>query len=128
MSPLLFLKILLVVVLILAIPAVFLGYQAHTNSTASLMAKGNAALEKGNFKEVERIQKLLEKKGETQAAYLLYGKSLVYAGEASLTTAPTPASFKATKHACKMDMGRPALRQQAVTSGGIICVCVILYQ
>ena len=128
MSPLLFLKILLVVVLILAIPAVFLGYQAHTNSTASLMAKGNAALEKGDFKEVERIQKLLEKKGETQAAYLLHGKSLVYAGEASMNKAPSPPPFEETQQACQMVMGGAGLSQQAVNARGIVWMFAILYQ
>ncbi|HEV2947563.1 MAG TPA: tetratricopeptide repeat protein [Gemmataceae bacterium] len=128
MSPLLFLKILLVVVLILAIPAVFLGYQAHTNNTASLMAKGNAALEKGDFKEVERIQKLLEKKGEIQTAYLLHGKSLVYAGEASLNKAPSPPPFEETQQACQMVMGGAGLGFQAVNTRGIVWLFAIVYQ
>jgi tetratricopeptide (TPR) repeat protein len=129
MSPLLFLKILLVVALILAIPAVFLGYQAHINSTASLMTKGNAALEKGDFKEVERIHKLLEKKGETQAAYLLHGKSLVYAGEASLNKAPSPPPFEETQQqACQMVMGGAGLGFQAVNARGMVWLFAFMYQ
>jgi tetratricopeptide (TPR) repeat protein len=128
MSPLLFLKILVVVALILAIPAVFLGYQAHTNSTASLMAKGNAAVEKGDFKEVERIQKLLEKKGEIQAAYLLHGKSLVYAGEAALMKAPSPPPFEETQQACQMVAGSAGLSEQAVNARGVVWLFASIYQ
>ena len=87
------------------------------------MAKGNAALEKGDFKEVERIQKLLEKKGETQAAYLLHGKSLVYAGEASLNKAPSPPPFEETQQACQMVMGSAGLDFQAVGSGSAHTDC-----
>jgi tetratricopeptide (TPR) repeat protein len=128
MSPLLFLKILVVVALILAIPAVFLGYQAHTNSTASLMTKGNAAVEKGDFKEVERIQKLLEKKGEIQAAYLLHGKSLVYAGEAAMMKAPAPPPFEETQQACQMVAGGTGLSQQSVNARGIVWLFSCIYQ
>src|SRR5260370_30606209 len=128
MSPLLFLKILLVVVLILAIPAVFLGYQAHMNSTTSLMAKGNAAVERGDFEDVERIQKLLEKKGETQAAYLLHGKSWVYAGEASMNKARPPPPFEETQQACQMVMGGAGLGFEAVNTRGIVWMFAILYQ
>src|SRR5437764_893461 len=66
-----FLKILLISALILAIPAAFLGWQAYTHSTSYLLAKGDRAAEEGKHDEVERLAKLLEKKGEINAAEVL---------------------------------------------------------
>jgi tetratricopeptide (TPR) repeat protein len=132
MSPLLIVKILVVVVLILAIPAAFFGYQAHTNSTSYLLARGNEAIErldlKENVKEVERIQKLLEKKGDMQAAYLIHGKSLVYAGEASLKQTPAPPPYKEMQQAAQMIIGSSGLSEQAAATRPVHWVFASFYQ
>lgn len=128
MSSLLILKILLVAVLILAIPTAYLGYQAHTNSTAYLLAKGNEAVEKLDQKEVERIQKLLEKKGEIQAVYLLSGKFMVYVGEAALKQAPAPPPFEETQQAAQMVSGGAGLGDQATSTRGLIWVLASFQQ
>jgi tetratricopeptide (TPR) repeat protein len=128
MSPLLLLKILLVAVLILAIPTAYMGYQAHINSTAYLMAKGNEAVEKLNGKEVERIQKLLEKKGETQAAYLLGGKYLVYLGDTALKRLPAAPPFEETQQAVQLVSGGAGLADQAMCTRGLIWALASFYQ
>jgi tetratricopeptide (TPR) repeat protein len=132
MSPFLFLKILVVVLLILAIPAAFFGYQAHTNSTAYLMAKGNEAIErldlKENVKEVERIQKLLEKKGEVQAALLVRGKSLVYTGDAALKKSQDPLPFEELQRASQMVLGGAGLSDQSGAAREVVWISASLFQ
>src|SRR5713226_4969252 len=128
MSPLLLVKILVVVVLILAVPAAFFGYQAHTNSTGYLLARGNEAVERIDLKEVERIQKILEKKGDIQAAYFLHGKSLVYAGEAAMRQTPAPPPFEEMQQAAQMVIGGAGLREQAASTRQVHWVLASFYQ
>jgi len=129
MSPTLALKVILVVALILAIPAAFFGHQAYTNSTSYLLARGNEAVEKLNRKEVERIQKLLEKKGEIQAAYLIHGKYWVYVGDTALSRqTPAPAPFEDTQQTAQMVLGAAGLCDQAATTRPVLWTFATFYQ
>lgn len=128
MSPLLIGKILLVAVLILAIPTAYLAYQIHLNSTSYLLSKGNEAVEKLNQKEVERIQKQLEKKGETQAAYLLGGKYLVYLGDTAMKRLPAAPPFEETQQAAQFVGGAAGLADQATSTRGLIWALASFYQ
>jgi len=128
MSRVLVLKILIVVLLILAVPAAFFGYQARTNSTSYLLARGNEAVERLDGKEVERIRKALEQKGEYQAAYLLEGKSLVYLGEAILEQTPPPPPFEEIQQAGQMVLGGAGLSDQTTAAREVIWMAASQYQ
>jgi tetratricopeptide (TPR) repeat protein len=128
MSRVLVLKILIVVLLILAIPAAFFGYQARTNSTSYLLAKGNEAVERLDGKEVERIRKILENKGQNQAAYLIWGKFLVYAGQVALKQAPPAPPFEEMQQAGQMVLGGAGLSDQAPAARQVIWMMASSYQ
>lgn len=128
MSRVLFLKILIVLALILAIPGAFFGYRAHTHSTSYLLARGNEAIERMKTKEVERLEKILENKGEIQAAHLLRGKFYVYAGEAAMKEVlPIPPSEE-FQQAGQMVLGAAGLGDQAFEARGVVWLMATLFQ
>src|SRR5207245_6813819 len=106
------LKILLIGALIFALPAAFFGWRTYTHSTAYLLAKGDRAAEEGKHDEVERLAKLLEKKGDVQAAHLLRGEDYVYLGIVASEVTPPPDPYEDLQRAGQMVGGSPGLSNQ----------------
>src|SRR5262249_5095658 len=70
-------------VLVLVIPlGGFIAYKVSPCRPAYLLAKGNKAVENGDFQEVGRLAEELDNEGHSQAAHLLRGKGFLYAAEA----------------------------------------------
>src|ERR1700751_1958365 len=99
------LKILLIGSLILAIPAGFFGWHTYTHSTAYLLAKGDRAAEEGKHEEVERLAKLLDKKGAVHEAHLLRGEDFAYRGSVASEIAPPPDSYDDLQRAGQIVVG-----------------------
>jgi tetratricopeptide (TPR) repeat protein len=116
----LLLKILLIGALILAIPSYFFGRHLYTHSTAYLLAKGDRAAEEGKHDEVERLAKLLEKKGELQAAHLLRGEDFVYLGIVASDITPPPDPYEDLQRASQMVGGSAGLDSQALAGRPIL--------
>jgi tetratricopeptide (TPR) repeat protein len=128
MSPILLLRILLVVALLLAIPAAFFGYQAYTQSASYLLAQGNEAISKMDRKEFDRIQKLLEAKGENQAASFIHGKYLVFAGDALLRQTQVPPPFEEVQQTAQYVLGAAGLCNQITITRQPVWAYASFYQ
>jgi tetratricopeptide (TPR) repeat protein len=121
-------KILITVVLILAAPAAFFGYRAYTHSTAYLLAQGDRAAEEGKHDEVERLARLLEKKGESQAAHLLRGEFYVYAGEVALKKVLPPMPSEEIQRISQMVLGAAGLSDLPIAAREIVWLTASFYQ
>ena len=117
-----FLKILLISALILAIPAAFLGWQAYTHSTSYLLAKGDRAAEEGKHDEVERLAKLLEKKGEINAAHVLRGEDFVYLGIVASGAPPVLDPYEDLQRAGQLVAASACLSDEAVSARRLLWI------
>jgi len=121
-------RTLLTVVLILAAPAAFFGYRAYTHSAIYLLAQGDRAAEEGKHEEVERLAKLLEKKGENQAAHLLRGEDHVYLGLVASKLPPSSMPFEELQRIGQMVLGAVDLSGQPMPGRLILWVAASQYQ
>ncbi|HZU39327.1 MAG TPA: tetratricopeptide repeat protein [Gemmataceae bacterium] len=76
-------KVLLPLLIIISPVAGFIGYRLYLGRTASLLARGQEAVQRGDFREASRLVEQLESKGQTDPARLLRCEALVSAGEAA---------------------------------------------
>ena len=122
------LKILLIGALILALLAAFFGWRTYTHSTAYLLAKGDRAAEEGKHDEVERLAKLLEKKGDVQAARLLRGEDYVYLGIVASGVTPPPDPYEDLQRAGQMIAANAGVSDQALAGRGVLLLFASWHQ
>src|SRR5713101_1529549 len=121
-------KILLTVVLVVAAPAAFFGYRAYTHSTNYLLAQGDRAAEEGKHDEVERLAKVLEKKGESQAAHLLRGEDYVYLGIVASKLPPVSMPFEELQRTGQMVVGAADVSGQPMPARLSLWLAASTYQ